>query len=97
VEPQVRFRRERTWVTPLFHWTSDQDGGFVSTHVGPYLQGKNYWMLFPLAGSRTHDDESTSTWITPLFHLTRDKEGKVEDYHVGPTSRARTGGRSRRC
>ena len=74
-----------TWVTPLFHWTSDQNGDFVSTHVGPYIQGKNYWLLLPLAGSGTSDDETTTaTWITPLFHVTRNWKGDVTDYHIGP-------------
>lgn len=38
-----------TWVTPLFHYTSDGDGEMQSLHVGPYFQGRDYNVLFPLA------------------------------------------------
>ncbi len=38
-----------TWVTPLFHASRAADGSIDSLHAGPWFQGRDWQMLFPLA------------------------------------------------
>ncbi len=38
-----------TWITPLFHVDRDADGTVDNLHVGPWFQGKDWQVLFPLA------------------------------------------------
>lgn len=78
---------ESTWLTPLFHLTSDKDGAAESFHAGPvyFWERDSYWVAPPiLAGGGRHEDGGWSTWVTPLFHATSDKEGTVESAHVAP-------------
>jgi hypothetical protein len=75
----------RTWVTPLFHVTTDRNGTVEGWHVGPYFSGPGYWAILPLlTASWTTEDGGRSTWITPLFHQTRDRNGELSSFHAGP-------------
>ena len=72
-----------TWLTPLFHHSTNPAGDLRSLHVGPYFQGEDYWAIPPaLTGSWTHGDGSRSTWVTPLFHATTTKAGDLESLHA---------------
>jgi hypothetical protein len=65
-----------TWVTPLFHSTTDVKGDLESLHVGPYFEGRNYWAFPPLLSWHVNwPDESETTWLTPAFHLSADAKG----------------------
>jgi hypothetical protein len=76
---------QTTWLTPLFHVTTDGSGDIDNIHVGPYFQGKDYWALPPLLSwHMTYSDKVESTWITPLFHLTTDPGGAAESAHLFP-------------
>ena len=72
-----------TWLTPLFHHSTDPAGNLKSVHAGPYFQGDDYWMIPPaLTGSWSHADGARTTWVTPLFHATTSKEGDLESLHA---------------
>ncbi len=38
-----------TWITPLFHLDRDADGQVENLHAGPWFQGRDWQVLFPLA------------------------------------------------
>src|SRR5215831_2530687 len=74
-----------TWITPLFHLTSEANGDIDSLHLGPYFQGKDYWAIPPLFSWHVrHADQSTTTWLTPAFHLSTDRTGDLDSLHVCP-------------
>jgi hypothetical protein len=74
-----------TWITPAFHRTTDAKGELDSFHLGPYFQGKNYWMVPPLlAWDWEYEDKVEALWLTPLFHATWGKEGATESSHLFP-------------
>lgn len=74
-----------TWVTPLFHWTADNEGMLLNMHVGPFMKGRDYWGIPPLlTGSWHHAGGGDTTWVTPLFHVTTDDAGGVDSLHLGP-------------
>ena len=47
-----------TWLTPLFHLTRGAGGELESFHVGPYMEGRDYVVLFPVYY------ETGSEWAT---------------------------------
>src|SRR5262245_9807093 len=74
-----------TWITPLFHVTTDDLGAVDSLHVGPYFQGRNYWAVPPLFSWHVRrPNGSETTWLTPLLHLSSDGNGDLESMHVLP-------------
>jgi len=78
---------QSTWVTPLFHLTSDKEGTAEGLHVAPFYfwERDSHWVVPPiLSGGGRHEDGGWTTWITPLFHLTADKEESAESLHVAP-------------
>ena len=55
-----------TWVTPLFHLTSEHAGAITDMHLGPYYQSPELTMLLPLA-YRWGKPEARHLAIVPLF------------------------------
>jgi hypothetical protein len=77
--------KEVTWLTPAFHRTVDAKGELESFHVGPYFEGKNYWMVPPLLSWHwEYEDKVSALWLTPLFHTTWNKDGNAESSHLFP-------------
>jgi len=74
-----------TWLTPAFHLTTDDKDELESFHVGPYFQGKNYWMVPPLLSWHwEYEDKVSALWLTPLFHTTWDQDGAARSSHLFP-------------
>lgn len=74
---------QTTWVTPLFHLTTDKDGDATSWHAGVYFEGEDYWALpLLLSWHARHDDGGQTTWLTPFFHVTSDVTGQVRNMHA---------------
>ncbi len=59
-----------TWVSPLFHYTSEADGGSW-WHVLNYFQGPDYQVLFPL-GYLSGEPGKRYGGIVPLYFQTPD-------------------------
>src|ERR1043166_1767458 len=86
-----------TWLTPLFHESTNAKGEIRSLHAGLYfqgpdwwavpplfLEGPDYWGAFPLlSGSWTYRDGDHTTWLTPLFHVTTERDGATRSLHAG--------------
>ncbi len=54
------------WITPLFHISLDEGGALHSLHLGPYVQGRYYQVLFPLF-YRTGPERGKHLGIIPLY------------------------------